>query len=708
MRIKGFLLLPIFALTACTGKNDPVNRIPAITLQNQSQCISGFRQTITRYFRGDVGEGENRRFWDCLASAANTFAQYTEGKSGDRYQARELQRFVEDYFLGELKLSDELVAELFEVKRVIVGGSTDSVTRGELRGLIQVLHRLRDITSGLIPSMKVFAIDPTPEQLDQTLQQLKTAARQMAEIFSSPESPYTFTHLQQLADEIIKLVDEETAKSFQSQLPNYALLFAELKSLLVSPSGEQIEATDWPRFFNVLAEGVGVWFRYAYFVRPSKLDSPQALEQLGRIWASSMSLLSDGINQWPSAEIPVANFVSLANTLQTLEGVNLDIDPKVIERTFKIVLKKLLQTDTGEVFRPDHLRSLDDQIKTWMDAQSASLTKAATGVWPQNQTPGGLEMARVVSSPWPLVLDEQGRLIFSANTRLNVQSLSRLNGLRAAIRLLVQGYAKDPSARNQLLGLTRSELKSAVKDFTPIATALGVMEPGQSNWDKTIFEQANLFLPRSNGDEVLNFEEAIEFFSYLLSGVASQSLVTERLTVCGDAKTGFSAPCAREVFAKDFEELMANTPDLVSFFRRQNPSQFRQFEMNLEAATRAGGASDQNLTTGDITAMWTLIEFIETQFMRFDLNGSGTINVPEAIQMYPIYRGTLANILSGFQVSDDELLAFFTYLLNYGETPFTGWVGPLRWLNWKWHKNEWQFEADRLRIAQTLAALAAQ
>jgi hypothetical protein len=63
-------------------------------------------------------------------------------------------------------------------------------------------------------------------------------------------------------------------------------------------------------------------------------------------------------------------------------------------------------------------------------------------------------------------------------------------------------------------------------------------------------------------------------------------------------------------------------------------------------------------------------------------------------------------LLSPVGMPQDEVQPFYTFMMKFGDTPFTMWGGPIAFNYWKWHKNEWAFEADRTTLMSILNQLS--
>ncbi|MCB0412403.1 MAG: hypothetical protein KDD22_07750, partial [Bdellovibrionales bacterium] len=135
----------------------------------------------------------------------------------------------------------------------------------------------------------------------------------------------------------------------------------------------------------------------------------------------------------------------------------------------------------------------------------------------------------------------------------------------------------------------------------------------------------------------------------------------------------------------------------------ENESRWPAVENLLEQAIRKG-EEGLPVPRGDVLEMWVLLQYLETFFARFDEDQSKTINVQEALKAFPIFQPVLGDLVP---LDSEDIRPFFTFLFRYGETPFYGppYGNGLKFNYWRWHEDQWSFEADRVRVLEILAAL---
>jgi hypothetical protein len=326
--------------------------------------------------------------------------------------------------------------------------------------------------------------------------------------------------------------------------------------------------------------------------------------------------------------------------------------------------------------------------------------------------------------PWPLRNDDLGRVLVSRTPRFqhDLESLTYFNLEKTFVRQLIRSYARDDERRLNLQALTKEELREAYSDFKPLAVKFGLVTPDNDNFYERILLEGNLFLPTSDGDEMISYSEGIGYLHYALSGLATASLVLQDIegeasefstrSLCRIEKKPeyrVDASCFRARLVGQFQEYFANMPELAGYVGGLSPKQWKEFESNLENTVRDEGVSDKPIGRSDIVEMFILLQYLETVLQRFDSTGPGgvydqRIDVDEALyDLFPLFEGTLRRMLGS-----DLILPLFTFMLKFGSIPDTQ-VDPLhelRFRHWRLFPEKWSFYADRSRMVRILSTLA--
>jgi hypothetical protein len=133
------------------------------------------------------------------------------------------------------------------------------------------------------------------------------------------------------------------------------------------------------------------------------------------------------------------------------------------------------------------------------------------------------------------------------------------------------------------------------------------------------------------------------------------------------------------------------------------------FTCLLQGVARGKSADPSWIGSGDVDQISALEHYLEAMFVRFDANHSGTLNRDEALSAYRTVLKTVigkeVTTQAPFLKTDDDFQAVLTYMLARGKIPSTSdWKSIIDFGIWR-YIHESNFEADRARVVQVMAAI---
>ncbi len=718
----------VFALTifiGCSGDNQKA-KMPEL---KAGGCLSDAPQEFDHFLKGKSSSEDVTQFWNCVQKTLTTFEKYTRGEKSDQYKSTEIRSFLQAYFLGDIRISDSLLQEMMQLKRLLLKGNADVITRAELTRAQTVLDQLRDITLNLAPHMSVLSseqfasVAATPDgrkKFTAARTAVQNAFEQVAFIVKNNQEDYDLSRLAVLLDELDQLFRKEKVQdSHFENLGRYAALIANLKAAFISQPSKTLVAQDFPVLAQTASDLLFVYLEAKYYLNKD-WDQGQGLQDLDQIFDHGYAIVEAGVKRKPGANISFAELDPVFDAMGGLDFIPLDLKAKTAQITFKVLLQK--------IFKSPHVTEVDglslaglqvlrQEWKGYIEAQKFAEKSWTEKRWMDaaNSAPAQ-ELIRAAESPYPLKKDNLGRLVLEAKPAdwfWDRTSLTSLNWQRLLIRFLVLGYATGKDLDN-LKGLTKEQLTVAAKDFFPLGIDVGFFSEDKPNIAKQVFQEANLFMPRSDGNDLVNYEEGVDYLAYALSGIAARreflrlSEAICPVQIVNDEKL-IDVSCFRAELDAHRNFYFANLPGIVAEFIRRPDSDWQSLEKNLETTVRKNGFQPNPITGGEIVQLFILSQYLETFMLRYDLNHNQTLNLNESYVAYGVYKNILKDLLSGFVSTDDDVLNIYTFMFNYGETPLSGVGGMLKYVNWrvKREMGQWEYEADRIRLSQILSSLSA-
>lgn len=425
-------------------------------------------------------------------------------------------------------------------------------------------------------------------------------------------------------------------------------LLVPLKRILVGGAPLEVAGGEWHRLTGQLADltGAAVGLRHAF---GEGLHSGLARQEIPRAMSTLARMLETARPSEGDWRALFAHF------------------DQPLFPAWRWVLTRLLDSPDGGVHDVTIAR-----LRAWADVWRRALRDGT-----------GLE--EILATGAPLAWDGEGRLVHDGATH----AWSTAGRRQMAWEYALLGRLRDVYAPNRAR-LTLEQVQRAVDEVLPLLHAFGWLADTKPSVAARLLRQADLFNQASDGDGELSLLEATRELANVLSAYQTARVWLE---VSGPDPAAIRRPGPR---------VLAALPRLA---RAHDPATFSAYVRQAEE-TVLGAVKTEPYGTGDLVLVATLFHYVEGFLERFDFDGDERIDRAESEPAYLIYGPTLGRVLAPAGLPPEEILAFFTFLLKYGDTPFGMLGGQIVFNNWKWHQNDWAFRADRQRLMGILNQLS--
>ncbi len=741
---SAFLILVSFFLTGCQGALNDENRKaePIVLSGPETNCLAKTLETIKKYPKGEVDEMQVGAAWDCLNGALKLFMKNVSGSaSRDYYTSDELKSFLERYFLTDIKISDRLMTEAMRFKQIFLGGGLEIITRSELERTEVVFNLLKVESIRILPFIQVYAVPDfqarrkvESSRVEAAVVQLTQSAENIGKLLGGTKSAYLLSYARDFLIEFGKLYDSSGGWQGPKWLADHIGVVASAKAFFVRPDGNVIYPEDWPDLMRSACRLYGLWLRYHYFIENKDLKTGSALDQLVDAVYEAFSLLDQSAKMKVNRVIEMRQLEDLILGLKEIGFFSTEIQDQTISGLLKTIFGKIYnpsingQREKFAGITPAVLSLMKKDLLGWAEMQQlwdVVVAKTGTNEMPMSQflevwntlTPNNVDaykdFAVLLNSKHPVSLLADGQVAFVADIKsmmMNSDTFSGLNWRRAFLSLAMRGYAAD-SAGSRENGITKNEFKEFYTDLNPIAVELKFLAPDSANgWDST-FDEANVFLLSSDGNDRLGFAEGVEILSFALSGSQLSGKVFEDMSkkckhFADDnmGKAMLESACVKAQIRQNFNTYFAALPGWVNMTADYKDDAWLMFLDAFERAARPKGFNANDpWESANLTKGIAIMYYVESVFARFDLNASNKLTQAEAKLAFPLIRPILAKV-SGY-TTDDWLYPIYTYLMRYGESPEASFTSKIQFLWWKANSSSWQFAANRYRLVKILANL---
>ncbi len=664
-----------------------------------------------------------------------------------------------------------LVDEMMSIKQVVFGGSEKYWNAQDFEKAKLKVPHIKDILEKILPYYSIYINEWNPDRYTNEKAQIhfKQAQINLSDALSQLggllEASYSLKQISRLLAEIEKLYPGTVqGLRLDDAYNKYLPLIQQVKNLLFEDNDDVIHkffgqdkvVNQWPDFLSMAGQMYTFYLHFNYFISERPWDDYRVLFSLRYLLDSSFGTLQDFLDTKPSHVVTSKETGDLVRKLQDLEIISKDLRDITIERTVHAVLNSLVNPYDRRIdgVKPSLIdKPVLDNVKyetaTWLETEifirdifgkpSDNLTITPFDLQKKideklleiqgSSSPlktGLLGIKKVLSSSIPMIIDQDSRLQISANMNFlySGSSVSRLNLTRAASRLLVRAYAGDKSRAENVVSVTDQEAEFAYKELRWPFIDMGILEPGDDDFISSRFLEANIFVPRADGNKEASFLELNDIVNTIFSGVKLNSQLAPGLydgVVVNGAVVAKCLPGAVDPPSSatvDFTCLMTNyrhqvpviftsMPDYLRFLKTNDACQTEVLFYNLLKAAGYVPNDEKKVMLADSGLLPHIVQYLELVMVRFDADKGGTLTLEEAEKAWPVFHDIFADLAKDYSLPEDALFPLFTWVLKKGRIP--DGLGDILDFGWWWKvtkpKNR-KISTDRNKLGAILGVVA--
>jgi hypothetical protein len=689
MIFRSILFSSLFLLS-CSLKINEKPRASQKVVSDKMTCVQGLGVSFKKYLASKLTNSEIDNWTDCLIEAIENFEKFTVGEVKDRYSAKEIVKSVSDVVYSGDVISSSQTDDIMEIKKLIIGGSKEWITRSELTEVKSILRVLSQSAKEINPYLKflLFPEEFTPDEvkIDQTIrvfkqqiQILKTQIRVNNEfiefkkvreiilnykpaIRSESEDVSNFIALLNSAYNLLLAKDIENTRLHNKHLFDYAsdLLSWYQVRLLYKNSVEKIHILEGER-----PEVIGHYFELVIRNLDKLYLQHEKLGHIDFLYFDRLIESLDKNNLIPkpfsmssikSILRPLVNkvFIGTSNNYSSKKkhpGISFETI-RTLEREFNNWFE--VQTFLVKYFRSfssgKDLRYLTFSVggRQWED-----FFKRIPTLKPHFQIIKNVWMSSKLKYKWGdprVVIASNSKSKKYMNNQVNLYQFSLLNMFSTGVRLLASTYSSDTYRKLNYVGLNEKEIEQFVHDFRSVLIELNILPPDAKKVGKKMFTEANLFTLSSNGVQeplhknieknLVNFTEGIELVAMLYSSsVINKEIYKNFISQCSIGP--------KDIFEKDMVTTHCFWKNIVKYFSPQfyNIPEVQRFLFGLE----------NNFDKKIREENWNLFEESIDKLIRYDWESdqwTGFIHLGKTVMLLHYIQSTLVK----FDTDEDGIL----------------------------------------------------
>lgn len=713
MFTKKHVILPIICvlISSCTNENLVYLTEPNVEVKGAG-CLATSLSKFDLYFKGGMQDQEVAAFWDCMETTLKSVDRYLKGDGeGGSFKKLALKNFVSKHFLkseepGGIVLTDKMLDEVMEIKRLFLGGSRELLAPQEIRKVYRVFRDLKVLTVRLNPQMKLLFSNnkkaaPDATELSNAVTVLSETLLGIGQLLSNEQNGYKIERFENFVRELHKIIGDPNDPS-EIEWLKFVPAFQEMKNIFLLTDKNSIEPKEWIILSRLIGQGFSLYYRSKYFLNSKSLLSLNSSSEIPKILDNVYFILKEALERRSDKAFSTSEFRNIIDALE-LNGLLPDfMDKQDLIKIWEIVVDRILVVPGQRDRNPNGLgdAELSYGRKLWQDWDYSQrfLLGAATDA----NRPDIINLLSFMDLPWAFKLDNLKRLIFAEPLQggSDIELITEVNMLRTAFNALVKAYNPED------LALDIDELKTATEDLKPLLIQLGLVSKTDVNFHNTLFLYSNLFMPFSNGDDRIDPLELTYFVVYVFKAETASNLFFEDLNIAcvQSPEKLYRQECFRNKFRAGFNKAFENLPNLIGYTEGlKKDKDWLNFTKDFELAVRKKETPKDFISKSEIAQIFMLTQFIETIMMRYDQDNNKTLDINEGLSAVPLFQLEISKI-SGID-DPEELKVLFTYLLRYGEAPdLKNPISLIRYLFWRLNKNKWKLETDRGNIVKILSS----
>lgn len=250
---------------------------------------------------------------------------------------------------------------------------------------------------------------------------------------------------------------------------------------------------------------------------------------------------------------------------------------------------------------------------------------------------------------------------------------------------LLKAYGHENS--NKQMQLSMDEFSKFLLDAKPLLEEFKLWSPNFKTFSRNAVLLADLFQHQSDGDQLININEATEYIGMLLTAVEVSGKVSKSLTANCDpginsADPIFDTDCFNDNFYETVLSKLGHEksfPRLDLYFKTASKTESMDYLKGVEGFARDSNAPGVPVGRRDATLIIGAMINIESTFIRFDTNNDNIIDYNELSVAFLTYRSSIIT-LAGLKPEQEKYAkGIFLYMTSKMEIPKTGtWLTDLK------------------------------
>ncbi|MCS6837927.1 MAG: hypothetical protein NZ480_03680 [Bdellovibrionaceae bacterium] len=634
----------------------------------------------------------------------------------------------------KLEVSNALVGQIFYLKQLFFGGSHQIALPEEFERGREKIRLFERIAQQFLVHVEIYLFHLAPRypltdtvklRVEKAMEDLVSLSKEIVPLF---ETDYDLENFKTLIFETDKLLIHMNGIPSQTltELLRFFPVLQKLKNFATASKTSLINKGEWPLLTRFAALTLNHFIFYYY--RLSPVPSWRREVPTAEIFVEKILDHLSELVQIHKGNIRYSFFYDIIDALHLTQYISQRWSASSIKRLFFVIVHKILRPRSlpkdplSAGFLNDHIQT----IRSWMGHFKLShegLTKIFVS---QNKSEiGRAELTGLLSHAFQGDLSKRlhellispsfntistntGRLVFNKSKKLSYDLISVQN--KNIFRILAEIIIRAYSHQDNVLHLNKESYDQFISDILPILLDLHLTSPDKPDFGNSRFLEANLFMPSSNGNQILDYAEAVEILQFLWSGILRHNQILTQIDEhCSTAVQLFTEieypfQCWLEQSYQSFPHAYKEMPEAVTFYQALSRERFFATWSSFLIASGYVPSKPNFVFTRDLSLVPHIVQYVESLITRFDLNNDEILDRVEALKAFPTFEEMLK---TATRFKNRRILkAGYAYLLVYKKLPKTLREKLHFMIIWTGQEDEWPIRVNRGDLAKILEVTA--
>lgn len=688
-RVIVILILPLLILNCSFDTKDAENK-QTLKVADSSSNLKCIDRDVVKFLDSGFEEANESKInlaFDCLVYAVDVINSHINVRNNDDIKISSVKKLVKKKVKNYSDKTDKIIDIFFEAKIKALKGKSDKISHNELIKLKIFINDLRALFIDVFPTMQLMAKEKSfkasTTSVSKAIYGLKKAENKFYNIFTKYKINISRTEIESWLSVSDFFEDQDTKDKWELYWSFHHMMWPKYADITFKNVNYWLDGVR-----NVMSWAVKKRFSWTMENYMSGETTQDVLSSTDDI----LLFLQRALNNKDSKTIYFSEINEVIDYFDRIYGLPRALTADTFKGMIPLFVEKLISVPAalrsksdykesvfGKEFSPyyqgftmDHFNNLSKEYEIYKAIQLAIAGGQIQNVNAKNK--GGFskhltQFSNMIKQIHPYYPEGNSGLFIDKKNdpvKYNFRNLSMMNFFRSVGRAVAMGYTSNSGRKDMYAGIRVAELEKFVSEFEVFFGEVYIMEKrsSASGVANRMYTEAKLFVGSGDGYKTINtnlkpekslisFVQAVEVMSHYASGIYSITNIyndlLHRCTAQEDlvsfGQPGLTKKCFNEYYIPILVENIENLPSLKKYLinylseRKLNKKGYYPFEHSLFfAGQEMKNVESDFISYADVSIIGTFLTFVESIFLKFDLNGNGLIDKDEVDSSYQYFK----------------------------------------------------------------------